>query len=122
MSQLNVGNMDRTLRILLGRVLIGLAICGGIGAWGYNLTTKQLDTPDPYVGTYDVPLSSPTGGVLAGYNQQSMGFDMSSYAGSTDPLIGAAERKCGVAASGKWPSPHNRPEVGSSPIQPAPGM
>ena len=43
-------------------------------------------------------------------------------AGSTVPVIGAAERKCGVAASGIWPSPANRPEVGSSPIQPAPGM
>ena len=41
--------------------------------------------------------------------------------GSTMPVIGAAERKCGVAATGKWPSPHNSPDVGSSPIQPAPG-
>ena len=41
--------------------------------------------------------------------------------GSTMPLIGAAERKCGVAATGRWPSAHNKPDVGSSPIQPAPG-
>jgi len=35
MSQLNVGNIDRVLRILLGLVLIGLAARGTIGIWGY---------------------------------------------------------------------------------------
>ena len=35
MSQLNIGNLDRTLRILLGLVLIALAVSGTIGAWGY---------------------------------------------------------------------------------------
>jgi hypothetical protein len=35
MSQLNVGNIDRMLRILLGIVLVGLAARGTIGAWGY---------------------------------------------------------------------------------------
>ena len=35
MSQLNVGNFDRLLRVLLGLVLIGLALGGTIGAWGY---------------------------------------------------------------------------------------
>ena len=35
MSTLNVGNFDRMLRIVLGLVLIGLAISGAIGAWGY---------------------------------------------------------------------------------------
>ena len=35
MMQLNVGDLDRTLRIVLGLVLIGLAIFGRIGAWGY---------------------------------------------------------------------------------------
>lgn len=35
MSRLNVGNIDRLLRILLGIVLIGLAARGTIGAWGY---------------------------------------------------------------------------------------
>jgi hypothetical protein len=35
MSRLNVGNIDRMLRILLGIVLIGLAARGTIGAWGY---------------------------------------------------------------------------------------
>ena len=33
-----------------------------------------------------------------------------------------AERGDGVAASGRCPSEANRPEVGSSPIQPAPGI
>src|SRR5436305_637163 len=37
------------------------------------------------------------------------------------PAIGAAARECGVAANGMWPSAQNTPEVGSSPIQPAPG-
>ncbi|MNC55825.1 hypothetical protein D3C75_1053790 [compost metagenome] len=41
--------------------------------------------------------------------------------GSTPPLIGAAEDGSGLQASGMWPSPANRPEVGSRPIQPAPG-
>jgi hypothetical protein len=35
MSQLNVGNIDRVLRIVLGLVLVGLAVAGTIGAWGY---------------------------------------------------------------------------------------
>jgi hypothetical protein len=35
MSQLNVGNLDRSLRILSGLALIGLAAFGTIGAWGY---------------------------------------------------------------------------------------
>ncbi len=41
--------------------------------------------------------------------------------GSTSPLIGAALEGCGVADSGMCPSPANSAEVGSSPIQPAPG-
>ena len=35
MNQLNVGNPDRVLRILLGLVLMGLAAGGTIGGWGY---------------------------------------------------------------------------------------
>ena len=35
MSQLNIGNLDRALRILLGLVLIALAASGSIGPWGY---------------------------------------------------------------------------------------
>jgi hypothetical protein len=35
MSRLNVGNIDRVLRILLGATLIGLAAAGVIGPWGY---------------------------------------------------------------------------------------
>jgi len=35
MSRLNVGNLDRFLRMLLGIVLIALAGAGVIGAWGY---------------------------------------------------------------------------------------
>ncbi len=35
MFQLNVGNLDRLLRILAGLVLLGLAFSGIIGAWGY---------------------------------------------------------------------------------------
>ena len=35
MSRLNVGNVDRLLRVLLGIALIGLAGTGVIGAWGY---------------------------------------------------------------------------------------
>ena len=35
MSQLNVGNIDRALRILVGLALIGAAAIGIIGPWGY---------------------------------------------------------------------------------------
>jgi len=34
-SQLNVGNIDRALRILVGLVLVVLAGMGLIGIWGY---------------------------------------------------------------------------------------
>jgi len=35
MSRLNVGNIDRVLRMLIGLALIGLAATGTIGLWGY---------------------------------------------------------------------------------------
>lgn len=35
MSQLNVGNVDRAIRIVAGLTLVGLAGFGLIGAWGY---------------------------------------------------------------------------------------
>ena len=35
MSQLNVGNLDRGMRILLGLALIGSAAFGLIGPWAY---------------------------------------------------------------------------------------
>jgi len=35
MSSLNVGNIDRLLRILVGFALIGFALTGTIGVWGY---------------------------------------------------------------------------------------
>jgi hypothetical protein len=35
MSQLNVGNLDRTLRIVLGQTLVALAAIGIIGPWGF---------------------------------------------------------------------------------------
>ena len=35
MSHLNVGNLDRVLRNLVGLALIGLAVADGIGVWGY---------------------------------------------------------------------------------------
>ena len=35
MNQLNVGNIDRALRILAGLVLVAVAKFGLIGVWGY---------------------------------------------------------------------------------------
>lgn len=35
MGSINVGTIDRVLRILVGVLLIGLAVAGVIGAWGY---------------------------------------------------------------------------------------
>jgi NADH:ubiquinone oxidoreductase subunit 4 (subunit M) len=34
-SQLNIGNIDRALRILAGLILVALAGFGLIGIWGY---------------------------------------------------------------------------------------
>jgi hypothetical protein len=33
--QANVGGFDRIARIVLGLVLVGLAVSGAVGAWGY---------------------------------------------------------------------------------------
>jgi NADH:ubiquinone oxidoreductase subunit 4 (subunit M) len=35
MSELNVGNLDRALRLVAGLVLVVLASAGVIGYWGY---------------------------------------------------------------------------------------
>jgi hypothetical protein len=35
MFKLNVGNLDRAVRIALGLTLVSLAAFGVIGAWGY---------------------------------------------------------------------------------------
>lgn len=35
MFKKNVGSLDRTLRIIIGVVLIGLTLTGNIGAWGW---------------------------------------------------------------------------------------
>ena len=35
MSRLNVGNIDRGIRVVIGLVLIGLAATQTIGAWGW---------------------------------------------------------------------------------------
>ncbi len=40
---------------------------------------------------------------------------------SVAPVIAALDAGCGVAASGMCPSPANSADVGSRPIQPAPG-
>ncbi len=34
-SQLNIGNIDRAVRILVGLILVALAGFGQIGIWGY---------------------------------------------------------------------------------------
>ena len=48
----NVGGIDRTLRIVLGLVLIGLAATGTVGLWGYigiaPLLTGLLGWCPPY--------------------------------------------------------------------------
>jgi len=35
MNSLNIGNLDRALRVLVGLALIVLAVTGRIGVWGY---------------------------------------------------------------------------------------
>lgn len=35
MSQLNIGNLDRTARLLIGIALVALAAGGVVGPWGY---------------------------------------------------------------------------------------
>ena len=48
----NVGGIDRSLRIVLGLVLIGLAVTGTVGWWGYlgllPLLTGLLGWCPPY--------------------------------------------------------------------------
>ena len=48
----NVGGIDRTLRIVLGLVLIGLAATGTVGLWGYigiaHLLTGLVGWCPPY--------------------------------------------------------------------------
>lgn len=33
--KMNVGSMDRTLRIIAGVILVGLAATGAVGVWGW---------------------------------------------------------------------------------------
>ncbi|MEP6739569.1 MAG: DUF2892 domain-containing protein [Caldimonas sp.] len=35
MNQLNVGNLDRVIRVILGIALVALTVAGYIGIWGY---------------------------------------------------------------------------------------
>jgi len=35
MIRLNIGNLDRTLRVLAGLLLVGLAATGRVGLWGW---------------------------------------------------------------------------------------
>lgn len=48
----NVGSIDRTLRILIGLVLIGLAFTGTVGWWGWlgvvPLATGLIGWCPPY--------------------------------------------------------------------------
>ena len=48
----NVGGMDRIVRIVVGLVMIGLALAGQIGAWGWigivPLATGALGWCPPY--------------------------------------------------------------------------
>ncbi|QDL39543.1 YgaP family membrane protein [Rhodoferax sediminis] len=50
--QVNIGGIDRTLRILVGLVLIGLATIGTIGWWGWlgivPLVTGAIGWCPPY--------------------------------------------------------------------------
>ncbi len=50
--KLNVGGIDRILRIVLGLVLIGLAATGSVGAWGWigvvPLATGLIGWCPPY--------------------------------------------------------------------------
>jgi Protein of unknown function (DUF2892) len=50
--KLNVGGMDRILRIVVGLVLIGLTVTGNVGAWGWlgvvPLATGAIGWCPPY--------------------------------------------------------------------------
>lgn len=50
--KVNVGGIDRILRIIVGLVLIGLAISGAVGVWGWlgivPLATGALGWCPPY--------------------------------------------------------------------------
>lgn len=50
--KLNIGRVDRTLRIVVGAVLVGLAAIGTIGLWGWlglvPLATGAIGWCPPY--------------------------------------------------------------------------
>ena len=60
----NVGGIDRAARIIIGALLIGLAVAGTIGAWGWigvvPLATGMLGTCPLYriLGLNTCPLST----------------------------------------------------------------
>jgi hypothetical protein len=66
MFKTNVGGIDRVLRIVAGLVLIGLALMGTIGPWGWIgvvlLATGLLSTCPVYsiIGVNTCPMKSAT--------------------------------------------------------------
>ena len=54
MTKLNVGNLDRLLRILLGIGLIAMAATGVIGAWGYVGVVPLLTAVVAYCPLYSL--------------------------------------------------------------------
>jgi hypothetical protein len=53
-TKLNVGNLDRLLRLLLGLFLIGFAATGVIGSWGYVGIVLVLTAVVAYCPLYSV--------------------------------------------------------------------
>jgi len=54
MTTLNVGNLDRLLRLLVGIGLITLAVTGAIGAWGYIGVVPVLTGVAAYCPLYSL--------------------------------------------------------------------
>jgi hypothetical protein len=53
-TRLNVGNLDRLVRLLLGLFLIGFAATGEIGPWGYIGIVLVLTAVVAYCPLYSV--------------------------------------------------------------------
>jgi hypothetical protein len=54
MNRLNVGNLDRSFRVIFGIVLLALAVSGTIGAWGYIGIIALLTGVAAYCPLYSI--------------------------------------------------------------------
>ena len=92
------------------KIMLTAILTGAVGVYGM----LQLGWIDGLLVKPAQLAANAAGGLIFGVGMAGLG-----YCPGTG--VGAAAEGCGVQASGMWPSPASRPEVGSRPTQPAPG-